>query len=57
MICEVITYKGNIDDKESEVLGMVALYLNIPVERMRILLTAFLIRNKWNVQVIEEMNG
>jgi hypothetical protein len=36
---------------------MVALYLNIPVERMRILLTAFLIRNKWNVQVIEEMNG
>ena len=57
MICEVMTYKGSIDEKESEVLGMVALYLNIPVERMRILLTAFLIRNKWNVQVIEEMNG
>jgi hypothetical protein len=53
----VITYNGNIDEKESEVLGMVALYLNIPVERMRILVTAFLIRNKWNVHVIEEMNG
>jgi uncharacterized tellurite resistance protein B-like protein len=57
MICEVITNKGNIDDKESEVLGMVALYLKIPVERMRIILTAFLIRNKWNVQIIEEMHG
>ncbi|HEV7334061.1 MAG TPA: hypothetical protein VGN63_23705 [Flavisolibacter sp.] len=57
MICEVITFRGNIDEKESEVLGMVALYLNIPVERMRILLTAFLIRNKWNVEIVEEMNG
>ena len=57
MICEVVTNKGNIDDKESEVLGMVALYLTIPVERMRIILTAFLIRNKWNVQIIEEMHG
>ena len=57
MICEVVTNKGNIDDSESEVLGMVALYLNIPVERMRIILTAFLIRNKWNVQIIEEMHG
>ncbi len=57
MICEVITNHGNVDEKESEVLGMVALYLNIPVERMRIILTAFLIRNKWNVQIIEEMHG
>ena len=57
MICEVITNNGNVDEKESEVLGMVALYLNIPVERMRIILTAFLIRNKWNVQIIEEMHG
>lgn len=56
MICEVVTSKGRIDDTESEVLGMVALHLNIPVERMRIILTAFLIRNKWNVQIIEEMN-
>jgi uncharacterized tellurite resistance protein B-like protein len=57
MICEVITNHGMVDEKESEVLGMAALYLNIPVERMRIILTAFLIRNKWNVQIIEEMNG
>lgn len=57
MICEVITFRGNIDEKESEVLGMIAMYLTIPVERMRILLTAFLIRNKWNVEIIEEMNG
>ena len=57
MICEVITNHGTLDEKESEVLGMAALYLHIPVERMRIILTAFLIRNKWNVQVIEEMHG
>jgi uncharacterized tellurite resistance protein B-like protein len=57
MICEVVTNKGTIDEVESEVLGMVALYLNIPVERMRIILTAFLIRNKWNVQIIEELHG
>src|SRR5215211_1062695 len=45
MICEVVTNSGSIDDNDSEVLGMVALYLNILVERMRIILTAFLIRN------------
>lgn len=57
MICEIVTSKGNIDEKQSEVLGMAALFLQIPVERMRILLTAFLIRNRWNVEVIEEMHG
>ena len=57
MICEIVTSKGNIDEKQSEVLGMAALFLQIPVERMRIILTAFLIRNKWNVQIIEEMHG
>lgn len=36
MIGEVITGNGSIDEKESEVLGMAALYLNIPVERMRL---------------------
>jgi uncharacterized tellurite resistance protein B-like protein len=57
MICEVVTNKGNVNESESEVLGMVAMYLAIPVERMRTILTAFLIRNKWNVQIIEEMHG
>ncbi len=57
MICEVVTNKGNIDDSESEVLGMVAMYLTVPVERMKTILTAFLIRNKWNVQIIEGMHG
>lgn len=57
MVCEIVTNKGAIDEKQSEVLGMAALFLQIPVERMRILLTAFLIRNRWNVQIIEEMHG
>jgi uncharacterized tellurite resistance protein B-like protein len=57
MICEIVSSKGALDEKQSEVLGMAALFLQIPVERMRIILTAFLIRNRWNVEVIEEMNG
>ena len=57
MICEVLTQDGSLDETESEILGMVALFLQTPVERMRSILTAFLIRNKWNVQIIEELNG
>ena len=57
MVCEMITGKGSLDEKESEVLGLAALVLQIPMERMRTLVTAFLIRNKWNVEIIEEMHG
>lgn len=57
MVCEMVTGKGSLDEKESEVLGLAALVLHIPVERMRLLVTAFLIRNKWNVEIIEEMLG
>lgn len=57
MICEVMTNDSTIDEKESEILGMAALYLNINVERMKMMLTTFLIRNRWNVQVIDQMHG
>ena len=57
MVCEIVTNGGSIDDAQSEVIGMIALYLTIPVERMRMILTAFLIRNKYNVQVIDQLLG
>lgn len=54
MCCEVMTDKGRIDDDESEVLAMTALYLGMSIDNMKMMLTTYLIRNRWNVQVIEE---
>jgi len=53
MCCEVITDKGRIDEEESEVLAMTALYLGMSIENMKMMLTTYLIRNRWNVQVVE----
>lgn len=53
MCCEIITYDGRVDDPETEVLAMVALHLKLSVETMRMMLTTYLIRNRWNVQIIE----
>jgi hypothetical protein len=57
MICEMLTLDGQINDSKSEIIGMAALFLDIPVERMKMMLTTYLIRNKWNVQVIDELHG
>jgi uncharacterized tellurite resistance protein B-like protein len=53
MTCELVTANGKIDESESEILAMTALYLGLEVERMRMILTSFLIRNRWNVQIID----
>lgn len=53
MCCELITADGRIDENESEILAMVALYLGMSVENMKMMLTTYLIRNRWNVQIIE----
>lgn len=57
MICEVVTSEGVIDETKSEILGMAAMYLHMPVERMKMMLTTYLIRNKWNVQIIDQLHG
>jgi hypothetical protein len=57
MICEVVTSEGVIDETKSEILGMAAMYLQMPVERMKMMLTTYLIRNKWNVQIIDQLHG
>lgn len=54
MCCEVITSDGRIDEEESEILAMVALYLGLSIENMKMMLTTYLIRNRWNVQIVEE---
>jgi uncharacterized tellurite resistance protein B-like protein len=54
MCCEIMTADGTVDEQESEVLAMVALYLGMSIENMKMMLTTYLIRNRWNVQIIEQ---
>jgi hypothetical protein len=53
MVSEVVLLDGQIDDDRSNTFAMLALYLDIPVERMKMILATYLIRNKWNVQINE----
>ncbi|MFL5811626.1 MAG: hypothetical protein ACJ749_19030 [Flavisolibacter sp.] len=54
MCCEIMTTEGKIDEQESEILAMVALYLGMSIENMKMMLTTYLIRNRWNVQIVEQ---
>lgn len=54
MCCELLTDNGKIGDEESEILAMTALYLGLTVENMKMMLTTYLIRNRWNVEIIEQ---
>jgi uncharacterized tellurite resistance protein B-like protein len=54
MCCEIMTADGRIDETESEILAMVALYLGMSIENMKMMLTTYLIRNRWNVQIVEQ---
>ncbi len=53
MCCEIITFNGKVDDRESEILALTALHLGLSMENMKMFLTTYLIRNRWNVQVVE----
>lgn len=50
MVCELMTADGELTEKESEIVGLTALYLGVSVEMMRIMLTTFIIRNRWNTR-------
>jgi uncharacterized tellurite resistance protein B-like protein len=54
MCCELVTADGRIDETESELLAMIALYLGISIENMKMMLATYLIRNRWNVEIIEQ---
>ena len=49
MICELMTEDGELNELESEIVGLTALYLGVSIELMRIMLTTFIMRNRWNV--------
>lgn len=50
MVCELMTGDGELSEAESEIVGLTALYLGVSIELMRIMLTTFIIRNRWNIQ-------
>ena len=50
MVCELMTSDGELNEIESEIVGLTALYLGVSIELMRIMLTTFIIRNRWNAQ-------
>jgi uncharacterized tellurite resistance protein B-like protein len=54
MCCEIMTADGTVDEAESEILAMVALFLGLTVENMKMMLTTYLIRNRWNVRIVEQ---
>ncbi|HEU4633736.1 MAG TPA: hypothetical protein VFS22_07115 [Flavisolibacter sp.] len=54
MVSEVMLLDGQISDVKTKTFAMLALYLQIPVERMKMILATYLIRNKWNVEVVDE---
>ena len=49
MVCELMTTDGELSAVESEIVGLTALYLGISIELMRVMITTFLMRNRWNV--------
>ena len=50
MVCELMTGDGELTEQESEIVGLTALYLGVSIELMRIMLTTFIIRNRWNMR-------
>ena len=55
MACEIVTADGSVNDEESELLAMMALYMGLSMETMKMMLTTYLIRNRWNVQIVDNV--
>ena len=55
MTCEIMTADGTVNEQESELLAMIALYIGLSMETMKMMLTTYLIRNRWNVQIVEKI--
>jgi uncharacterized tellurite resistance protein B-like protein len=55
MSCEIVTADGTVNDQESELLAMIALYMGLSMETMKMMLTTYLIRNRWNVQIVDKV--
>ncbi len=55
MSCEIVTDNGSVNEEESEILAMTALYLGLSLENMKAMLTTYLIRNRWNVLIVDKV--
>lgn len=55
MCCEIVTADGTVNEQESELLAMIALYMGLSMETMKMMLTTYLIRNRWNVQIVDKV--
>ena len=55
MACEIMTADGTVNEQESELLAMIALYMGLSMETMKMMLTTYLIRNRWNVQIVDKV--
>jgi len=55
MACEIVTADGTVNEQESELLAMMALYMALSMETMKMMLTTYLIRNRWNVQIVDKV--
>ncbi len=55
MTCEIMTADGTVNDQESELLAMIALYIGLSMEMMKMMLVTYLIRNRWNVQIVDKV--
>ena len=53
MVSEVVLLDGQINDKKTKIFALLALHLKIGMERMKMILATYLIRNKWNVEVMD----
>jgi hypothetical protein len=53
MSCELITDNGKVNEVESELLGGIALFLGMTMENMRMILTTYLIRNRFSIQIVD----
>ncbi len=54
MTCEMMTTEGQVDERESEIIALTALSLGITMEVMKMMLTTYLVRNRWNIKVVED---
>jgi lysophospholipid acyltransferase (LPLAT)-like uncharacterized protein len=54
MTCEIMTADGKVDEGESEIIALAALSLGISMDVMKMMLTTYLVRNRWNVQIIDQ---
>lgn len=54
MTCEIMTSDGKVDEGESEIIALTALSLGISMDVMKMMLTTYLVRNRWNVQIIDQ---